>query len=127
MKKFHIYKGQVKSVRELYEEMENMKDEVQEWKAKHKDLEEEKERIYQEMITSITENEKVIEGLQKSNRELENYAKTLEEATSINAYQGKAVSGVKQKARTLKCFLLKTEAALWFSKYFGLELDSLSL
>ena len=55
----------MKSVQELYEEMENMKDEVQQWKAKHKDLKEEKERTYQEMIMSITENEKGIEGLQK--------------------------------------------------------------
>ena len=76
---------------------------------------------------SITDNEKVIEGLQKSNRELENYAKALEEATGTTAYQGKAVSGVRHKASTLKCFLAKAEAALWFSKSFGLELDSLKV
>ena len=45
--------------------MESMKDKVHEWKAKHKDLEEEKERIYQEMVVSVTENKEVIGELQK--------------------------------------------------------------
>lgn len=99
VKKIHIYKGHMKSVRELYQEMENMKDEVQKWKAKHKDLKEEKERIYQEMIMSITKNEKGIEGLQKWNRELENYVKALEQAMGITAYKGKAVSDVIHKVK----------------------------
>ena len=30
--------------------MQSIKDEFQEWKAKHKDLEDEKERTYQEMV-----------------------------------------------------------------------------
>ena len=127
VKKFHVCEGQVKSVREFHEEMESMRDEIKEWKAKHKDLEEATKEIYQEMIVSLTENRKVIEELQKSNRELENYITVLEEATGISAYKGKQVSEAKQKARTLKCFLSRAETALWFSKSFGLELDSLNV
>ena len=37
---FQVLKGHVKSVRELYKEIEYMRDEIQEWKAMHKDLEE---------------------------------------------------------------------------------------
>ena len=127
VKKFHECEGQVKSVREFHEEMESMRGEIKEWKAKHKDLEEATKEIYQEMIVSLTENKKVIRELQKSNRELENYITVLEEATDISAYKGKQVSEAKQKARTLKCSLSRAETALGFSKSFGLELDSLNV
>ena len=39
-------------------------------------------------------------------------------------YKGKGISEVKNKNRTLKTFLSRRKAALWFSKSFGLELES---
>ena len=34
VKKIHVHEGQVKSVRELLKEVEFMRDEIEEWKAK---------------------------------------------------------------------------------------------
>ncbi|PFX12788.1 hypothetical protein AWC38_SpisGene23193 [Stylophora pistillata] len=113
VKTFHVREGQVKSVRESQEEMESIRDKIKEWKAKHKNLEEETKEIYQEMIVSLTESNKVIGELQKSNRELENYITVLEEATGISAYKGKQVSKEKQKTRTLKCFLSRADTAFF--------------
>ena len=127
IKKFHVHEGQVKSVRELLKEMEFMRDEIEEWKAKYKDLEEMKEKMYQEMKQTVTENKRVIGELRESNIELENYAKTLEETLGTAAYKGKVVAEVKNKTRTLKSFLSRVEMALWFSESFGLQLDSLNV
>jgi len=56
VKKIHVHEGQVKSVRELLKEMEFMRDEIEEWKAKYKDLEEVKEEMYHEIKQIVTEN-----------------------------------------------------------------------
>jgi len=100
---------------------------MQEWKAKFKNLEEEREKMYEEMVGVINENKRVIKELQESNKELEVYASTLEKALENTAYKGKEVSEVKNKTRTLNCFLSKVEMALWFATSFGLQLDSLSV
>lgn len=34
VKIFHVHEGQTKSVKELYEEIERLKDEIQEWRSK---------------------------------------------------------------------------------------------
>ena len=57
----------------------------------------------------------------ESNKEQENYIKTLEETTGIEAYKGKAVSEAgKKKVRTLKCFLSRVEMAALISKNWAL-------
>ena len=66
VRKIHIHEGQVKSVRGLLKEMEFMRDETEEWKAKYKDLEGVKEKMYQEM----EQNKRVIEELRESNKEI---------------------------------------------------------
>ena len=63
-------------------------------------------------------------ALRESNKELENYAKTLEETLGTAAYKGEVIAEVKNKTRMLKCFLSRVEMALWFSESFGLQLDS---
>ena len=45
--------GQTKSVQELYQEIESLQDELQEWKLKYKKLEVEKERIFEEMVLAV--------------------------------------------------------------------------
>ena len=117
----------MKSVREFHEEMESMKEKLKEWKAKHKELGEETKEIYQEMIVLLTESNKVIGELQKSNRELENYITVLEETTGISAHKGKQVSEAKQNEKTFKCFLSIADTVLWFYKSFGLELGSVNV
>ena len=44
MKKVQVYEGQTKSVKELYEEIECLKYEIQKWRSKTKILEEERNR-----------------------------------------------------------------------------------
>ena len=44
MKKVQVYEGQTKSVKELYEEIECLKCEIQKWRSKTKILEEERNR-----------------------------------------------------------------------------------
>ena len=44
MKKIQVYEGQTKSVKELYEEIECLKCEIQKWRSKTKILEEERNR-----------------------------------------------------------------------------------
>ena len=42
-------------------------------------------------------------------------------------YQGKPLSAVKNKSRTLKTFLSQAQTALWFCSSFGIELQSLTV
>ena len=88
VRKIYIHEGQVKSVRGLIKEMEFMRDETEEWKAKYKDLEGVKEKMYQEM----EQNKRVIGELRESNKEIENYAKTLEETLGTAAHKEKVVA-----------------------------------
>ena len=59
-------------------------------------------------------------GAWKSNKELEEYVKTLEETITLTSHKGKAVPEASNKTRTLKSFMSRVETALWFSKSFGL-------
>ena len=46
--------GPIKPVHELYQEIENIQNELQDWKKAYEDLELEKERIYEEMVLCWT-------------------------------------------------------------------------
>ena len=59
--------------------------------------------------------------------ELEDSIGSLEKSVGISSYQGKPLSTVKNKFRTLKTFLSQAEAALWFCSSFGVELLSLTV
>ena len=96
-----------------------------EWKRKHKQLEEEKKRLYEDLVMALDKQRRVSEELQKSNKELEEYVKTLEDTIGVTSHKGKVVSEATNKTRTLKSFLSRVETALWFSKSFGIALDTL--
>lgn len=49
----------------------------------YKNLEEEKEKLFNEMIQTINQNEKMIDHLQRTNTELENYAINLEKMCGL--------------------------------------------
>ena len=56
VRKFHVMEGQAKTIQEFNNKMESLQDEIgilhdelQEWKSRCKNLEEEKKRIYEEM------------------------------------------------------------------------------
>ena len=127
VRKFHVMEGQTKSVQELYQEIESLQDELQEWKLKYKNLEVEKERIYEEMVLAVKQAESATQGLQETNKELEDYIASLEKSVGIGLYQGKPLSAVKNKSRTLKTFLSRAQTALWFCSSFGIELQSLTV
>ena len=69
----HIYKGQIKSVRELYDQIEFMTHEIKEWKNK------EKVKLYEDFTVALNEQRRVSEEPQRPNKELEEYAKNLGE------------------------------------------------
>lgn len=119
--------GQTKSVQELYHEIENLQDELQEWKLKYKNLKVDKERIYEKMVLAVKQAESATQGLQETNKELEDYIESLEKSVGIALYQGKPLSAVKNKSRTLQTFLSRAQTALWFCSSFGIELQSLTV
>lgn len=104
VKKFHVYEGQTKSVRALYDEIKFLKDDMQDWKSKNKHLEE-KERLYEDLVMTANENNRLTGEIQETNKELEDYVKIVEETTDISTFKGSPVSEVKNKTRTLKSFL----------------------
>ena len=59
-----------------------MTDEIAERKAKRKQLEEEKKRLYEDLVMARNKQKRVSEELQKSNKELEEYIKNLEETVA---------------------------------------------
>ena len=76
--------------------------------------------------TGYKDKENIIHLLQESNKELEDYAANLQKFCDIQAaYKRKPISSSQNKGRTMKCFLSRAETALWFSQYFGLEVDSI--
>ena len=57
VRKFHVMEGQAKTIQEFNNKMESLQDEIeilhdelQEWKSRCENLEEEKKRIYEEMV-----------------------------------------------------------------------------
>ena len=127
VRKFHVMEGQTKPVHELYQEIENIQNELQDWKKAYEDLELEKERIYEEMVLAVNQKENETQVLQKTNKELEDYIASLENSVGVSSYQGKPLSTVKNKFRTLKTFISRAEAALWFCSSFGVELVGLTV
>ena len=126
-KRFHLFEGQVLSVTELQEESKLLRDELNEWKRKYSNLKEELGRLHREMMEEMKKQNKVIEDQQKTNEELVKYIKQLENVHKIGGLEnkGKDIGYVKKKSRTLKTFMSRAQTALWFSKSFGLELESL--
>ena len=55
------------------------------------------------------------------------YAKYLEKLVDHQKkpYKGKAISDTVHKTRTIKSYLPRARTALWFSKSFGLEVQSM--
>lgn len=118
---FHIKKGYVKSVAEWMEEIDKLENTVEEWRKNYKNLEQSKIDLYNSLVKELEKKDQQIEELENVNKELSRYITDLEGS----AYKGKPLSESKNKNRTLKCFLNKAQRALWFSKYFGIEIKSL--
>ena len=126
MRRFHIFEGQTVSVACLREQNEAIRDELEEWKDNYKNLQAETKQLFEEMQASIEDREKELLDMQGKNNELLSYIDKLK-TSSQKEYAGKDISEVKKKFRTLNTFMSRAETALWFSKSFGLELESLKV
>lgn len=89
------------------------KNDLQEWKAAHANLEAEKKILFDEMRSTINSMGKEICHLQNTNNQPQEFIKCPERDEGF-AYNGKHISETKNKQRTLKAFLTRAETALWF-------------
>lgn len=60
--------GQTKSVHELYQDIQNIQNELQGWKKAYENLELEKERIYEEMVLAVNQRENETQVPHKSSK-----------------------------------------------------------
>lgn len=125
-RKFHIFEGMTASVKDLMEECEMAKDELEQWKSQCLNLQERMKNLYEEMKTSLAEKDYVIQELKDTQVELKNYIQQLENNDHLKNKR-KDVGEVKNKSRKLKTFLSHAKTTLWFSESFCLELQSLTL
>lgn len=124
VKKFHVFEGQLKSWQSVESQVKKLETEIEEWKRKYKNLEKEKEELFNEMTQIIHKKDVVVSQLQKINSELEDYVTSLENLNGVQGeYKGKPLSASQNKTRTIKNFLTRAEIALWFSKSFGLNIE----
>ena len=110
----------------LKEEKEVMADDLAQWKKNFENLEAESRKLFEEMKKEVEKKDEVIEELSCANEELKSYIDCLSKSEGI-AYQGKKVSEVKKKSRTLKCFISRARIALWFAESFGLDISSMNV
>ena len=81
--------------------MEYTTDEIAEWKSKHMQTTGGGEkRLYEELVIALNKQRRVSEELQKSNKELEEYVKTLEDTIGVTSHKGKVISEATNKTRT---------------------------
>lgn len=68
VRKFQLMEGQTKSVHELYQDIQNIQNELQGWKKAYENLELEKERIYEEMVLEVNQRENETQVLHKTSK-----------------------------------------------------------
>ena len=95
-RRFHIFEGQILSILDLKRENEFMKDEITEWKKSYANLQEERQKLFQEMLSAVHEREQEISSLKQQNREFLSYIECLEKNESLQN-KGKDISEVKNK------------------------------
>lgn len=126
VRKFHVMAGQTKSQEDYEEEINQLKSAAENWRSKYQNLEVEKRNLYNEMLEVINQKERTINHLQNENQQLLNYITDIEKVANIHCqYKGKHLSSSQNKSRTLKTFMSRAETALWFSKNFGLDIESM--
>ena len=114
-RKFNVFEGQTKPLKQLEADVQRLKTELENWKAKYDNLEEAKKELYKEMTREIEIRDTFIKEQNNINKHLHDYIELLEKREGI-AYGGKAISDVRNKSRSLKQFLSRVQSALWFSK-----------
>ena len=124
----NVRREEVESIDELKEDVEMYEQEIKQWREQYVDLEAEKRRMYEEMKRELDNREEEIKELDEISVELSKYIEALEKGNEMLKCQGKQIHevGSKQKTRKLKLLKHKAQCALWFSKTFGLEVESIT-
>lgn len=121
-----------REMQEMQERLEYLYSGIEQWKRKYNNLEEEKEKLFEEMqqellIMSNNSNER-IEELDSENLELRKYINNLErECDETRMPITKNIHDIsnRQKKRRIQTLGTRAQKALWFSKQFGLDLAAL--
>ena len=120
-------------LRSIQSKLEKAEEQISNWRAKYQNLEEEKEKLFKEMLSEIEkdyarEKEKTSE-LKDENQQLIKYIDKLQnESLGINRGAGIPDLKTKQaKNRKLKELKTRAQKALNFVKIFGLDLQLLKL
>ena len=119
---------------DMQRRIDDLNIQVEQWKAQNKDLEVEKEKLFQELQKELSSKEesleKEIETRKAENEEMKNYIRKLEkEHDQPHTVHMKDISELskKQQKRRLETLNSRAQKALWFINLFGLEFDSLQL
>lgn len=118
---YHVLEGEIKAVQQWEKEIGSQRNEIEEWRKKYENLEKNKKEMYNSLMEEIIAKDHEINEIKESNAELQEYISLLEKKSD---YKGNEVGSVKNKTRTLNCFLSRAKQALWFSRSFGLEIEA---
>ena len=77
-KRFHVFEEYIASVRDIKEENKVLQDELLEWRKKYSTLEDELEKLYNEMNVELGKRDVKIRQQKECNEQLLIYAKQLE-------------------------------------------------
>lgn len=117
----------------LMERLQECYGEVDEWRKKYENLEDEKKKLFEEPTEEILnkQDKKKISNLEAENEELKKYVRKLEKQQSDDVSERQlftkemATLSKRQVLRRLESVSSRAQKALWFSKQYGLELDAL--
>ena len=112
--------------------LDDLNIEAEQWKAKYKDLEEEKEKLFQELQEELSSKEeslgKEIETRNAENEAMKKYIRKLEkEHDQPRTVHMKDITELSRKQQKRRLETFRAQKALWFINLFGLEFDSLQL
>ena len=119
-------------VKELMEKLDSINTEVEEWRKKYENLEQEKKALFEELREKSARNHenanKKISEMEAENKEMKKYMRKLEkEESNLRHATTKDMTTVTKRTiyNRLKTVTNRAQKALWFAKTFGLELESL--
>jgi hypothetical protein len=116
-------------VTRLMDLMANNEALVREWRKRYEDLEEEKERLYHEMMEEVRVSKQESEKVQKENVHLHQRVKTYVTEKGLSC-RGSKIAEIKTKSgkeKKIKSVRKRAQQALQFLKLFGLTLETLKV
>lgn len=124
--KVSIRRGEVESVTELKEENITLLRNIEEWRQKYDNLEQEKQELFDGLTNEINNYKEELEEQEEVNKQLADYISKLENEQSCS---GKKICevGKKQARRKIKELKTRIHCALWFCESFGLKIKSINM